>query len=245
MTATGKSTQTDTLMEQCCESLANTRYFHAERLAVEALALARQSWDLEHMRRIIMPLLEARRQRLQPALDVGKVTIIDEPIAEDAKVEMGCYLLRPPQVGAAARRLRLLALEQEVPVAVVCREPQTQLGLCPIVAIGPGATIRTKIDEPANPEEPDLEWFIAAMQALGDFAIDSLDPGLATLRRIDALMNRLDAIPDHEQLHLALEETCRRAQHELTEETSNKPADEAPGHRSRVVADTPPPANNP
>jgi hypothetical protein len=52
------------------------------------------------------------------------------------------------------------------------------------------------------------------MEALGEFAIISLDPALPTLKRLDALLNRLETIPDHEGLHYALEEVCRDAQQE-------------------------------
>ena len=77
--------------------------------------------------------------------------------------------------------------------------------------------MRTKIDPPADPEAPDLEWFANAMEELGDFAIESLDPALTTIRRLDALIGRLEAIPLHENLHQALEATCRTMAIEETE----------------------------
>ena len=206
--------QIDALMEEASQALARTAYFQAERPAREALSLARDAEDFARMARIILPLQEARRQRYQQALDVGTVTIIATPIEEEMAIEPGCYLVRPPQVGADARRLRLMALEQEIPVAVLCREPMTSLKLCPIVAISPGVTIRAKMHEPADPDHPDLAWFVEAMEALGDFAVNSLDPALTTLKRIDALLNRLETVPDHEGLHQALEEACQHMQQE-------------------------------
>jgi len=216
--------QIDALMEEASQALAHTAYFQADRLARRGLLMARDADDFGRMARIILPLQEARRQRLQQALDVGSVTIVQMPIEETTPIEPGCYLIQPPQVGADARRLRLAAMEREIPVAVVCREPLTSLKLCPIVAISPGVTIRTKIDEPADPAHPDLPWFLEAMEALGDFAISSLDPALTTLKRIDALLNRLDTIPDHEGLHQALEEACRQALQEQAEQEEGRRA---------------------
>ena len=77
MTVASKHQKIDDLMNKASESLARTAYFEAERMAVKALNMAFQDLDVERMARIVMPLLEARRQRLQQALDVGEVTIID------------------------------------------------------------------------------------------------------------------------------------------------------------------------
>jgi hypothetical protein len=214
MTSASKVQQIDQLMEKASAALAKTKYFEAERLADKALRLARRGDDFARMTRIIMPLQEARRQRLLQALDVGTVTIINESVSETTRVDPGCYLVRPPQVGADARRLRLAGLQQEVPTAVVCREPLTQLKLCPIVAIAPGVTVREMVDPPEDPEEIDMAWFVGAMEAIGDRSIMELDPALATLKRVDALMGRLDAMPEHEGLHHALAEACQDAERE-------------------------------
>lgn len=208
MPALTRPKQIDTLMEQASQALAATDYFKAERLALKALVTARQAEDFERMTKIVLPLQEARRQRRQLAFDVGSITIVDEPRGEQIDVKTGCYLFQPPQVGADARRFRVAAIERGIPVAVVCREPLTQLRLCPVVAIAPGVTVREKIDPPSDPSAPDLPWLIEAMEALGDAAIDELDAELTTIKRIDALLGRLDAIPDHEGLHHALAEAC-------------------------------------
>jgi hypothetical protein len=93
---------------------------------------------------------------------------------------------------------------------VVCREPRTDLGLWPVVAICPGYTLRTRIDPPEDPGQPSIDWFAGALEQLGDYAIDELDPEMDPVRRIDALLDRLNALPDHERLHLALIEGCER-----------------------------------
>jgi hypothetical protein len=208
-------TQTiDELTERARAALAKSRCFEAETIANEALHLARHERDFQRMARIVPPLLEARHQRLAPALDAGTITIVDTPFTDEVHIEPGCYLVQPPLVAADARRLRLAALSREVSVAVLTREPIVRVGLCPIVAISSGATVRTKIDPPDDPDRPDLDWYLDAMDALGEWALETLDPDADVEKRIDALLARLDAIPDHEGLHQCLEEACREA-HDL------------------------------
>ncbi len=219
MTAIPRAEQIDSLMEQASQALAGTAYFQAERLADEALGLARQESDFARMSRILMPLWEARRQRFQLAIDASpKVRIVEELVAEEMEIGPGCLLIRPPQVGADARRLRLMALQRDIPVAVLCREPLTSLKLCPVVAISPGVTVRMKIDPPDDPENPDIGWFVGAMEELGEFAVDSLDPGMITLKRLDQLMGRLDAMPEQEVLHQALQDVCQRVLREQADD---------------------------
>jgi hypothetical protein len=50
-----------------------------------------------------------------------------------------------------------------------------------------------------------------AGEQLGDAAIESIDPTAEPARQVDALLERLDAFPDHEKLHQALEEACQVA----------------------------------
>jgi hypothetical protein len=211
---TAKRKKIDEVMEKASAALAHMRWFEAERLAHKALTMAWQHRDVERMARIIMPLQEARRQRVQKALDGGRITVVDRaPIAEDIKVDPGCYLVGPPLVGADARRIRLAALTQETPVFVLCREPVTQLGLVPVVSTLPGKSFRAKVRPPKNREQPDLAWMVEAMDDLGHAAVHSIDPAQAVERRIDALLEMLDAMPEHEGLHQALEEACREAMH--------------------------------
>ncbi len=221
MQSSPQAGEIESLMEQASLALERTEYFKAERLAREALGAARMAEDFACMTRILMPLQEARRQRLQLACDVGNLMIGTSNIVEEMEVEPGCHLIQPPQVGADARRLKQFAFESEIPVAVMCREPKTQLGLCPIVAISPGVTVRAKIDPPDDWDQPDMAWFMDAIEALGDFAIESLDRGANLIKQVDTLMGRLDAISEHEGLHLALAEVCREAHREKMDESAD------------------------
>lgn len=209
MNATGIARKIDDLMERASDALVHMRYFEAERMAVKGLAMAREANDFERMARIVMPLQEARRQRYQQALDYDHVTILNEPQEEDVVLKPGCYLVQPPLVGADARRFRLSALAHDVPVAVLCREPNDQLGLVPVVAITPGKTLRAKTSPLDDPKHPDIAWLVEAFEELGDFSLRCMDPEQETTRRIDALMLMLDALPEHEAMHIALEDACR------------------------------------
>lgn len=208
--------QIQQVMEKAQAALHRNAWFEAERLGMKGLELARFVRDYALMARIALPLQEARRQRLQIALDTKRVRIVDQPIGEDFRAEVGCYLIQPPLVGADARRLRLAALEQEVPVAVLCREPRTRNGTCPIVAIGQ-VTIRTRIPPPKAWDRPSMAWFVGALEALGDAAIETLDTSVDATRQVDSLLCRLDAAPDHERLHQVLAETCRQAARDIAE----------------------------
>lgn len=201
----------DELLGKADKSLATQKYFETERFAAEAMHLARQERDFTRMAKIVQPLQVARLGRLQLAVDVGTVTIAAEPFTEDDEIEPGCYVVRPPMVGVDARRFRLAALERGVPVAVVCHEPITDLGLCPLVALSGTVVVRTKIDPPDDPDRPDLDWVLDAIEALGDWAVQSMDPQRPPERFLDELLSRIDAIPEHLGLHECLEAACHTA----------------------------------
>jgi hypothetical protein len=205
-----KTSSIQSLMTKASQALTRNHWFEAERLCAKALDMARAEGDFNLMARIALPLQEARRQRMQVAFDSKKIVIVDTPVSADFDLAPVCYLIQPPLVGADARRLRLLALEREVPAMFLCREPKTQLGLCPVVAIGQ-VTIRTRIEPPRTWEKPTIAWYVDACEEIGDAAIETLDRGMEPAKQVDALLERLDATPDHEKLHQVLAEVCKDA----------------------------------
>lgn len=60
-------------------------------------------------------------------------------------------------------------------------------------------------------DPPDADWFLTANEALGDAAIASIPEHLTPHSRVDALMERLEAMPDHEKLHQHLADAAREA----------------------------------
>lgn len=210
MTTPAGKARIDEQMELAESALRRGKWFEAERCAQRALEMARRAEEFAMMARICLTLQEARRQRLQEAIDSRKISLLSEGVTEDMKVKPGCYLVQPPLVGADARRLRLAALRDEVAVAVLCREPINRMGLCPVVAIG-AITVRTRIQPPKNLDKPTMAWFVDAIEQLGDFAVETVDSGHDLDKQIDDVMAKLDAHPDHEGLHHTLAELCKEA----------------------------------
>jgi hypothetical protein len=211
MAGPSRQEKVDELMDAAEEALRGSKWFDAERHAQRALEMARTLDDWALMARIALPLQEARRQRVQSVMSPkAGIRIVEGEVPEEVTVEPGCYLVQPPGVGADARRMRLAALRQDVPVTVLCREPRTRMGLCPVVAIGM-LTVRTKIVPPSDWDAPDMAWYAGAMEQLGDAAIAMLDTGLELDRQVDFVLSALDAVPDHEKLHQALAAVCKEA----------------------------------
>jgi hypothetical protein len=207
--------QIDEWMESASSALAETDYFAAEEAALRALLAARRASDFDRMARICLPLQEARRQRVLLATEASpRVRIVDSlPADEHEPVAPGCILVVPMLVAADARRLRERAARQRSPVAVLCAEPVTQTGLLPLAALGQ-VVVRVKVRPPAQMSRPSKAWFLDSMEALGDAAIDEVDPILRGERLVDAFLDRLDAVPDHEKLHQRLADACRAAARE-------------------------------
>jgi hypothetical protein len=210
MTIASQTRLIDELTEEAATALAAKQHFKAEALAHKALFLAHEDGDFSRMALTLPTLREARLCRLTAALKVGTLLVVDVPFEDDVTIEPGCYLIQPPLVGAHARRLRLMAVSREINTVVLCREPVIRLGLVPFVALGTGATVRTKMKPPTDIEDPDLDWFQSALEALGEAAAE-LDPAMNVQKRINALMPRVDAIPEHAALNQFLEDSCREA----------------------------------
>ncbi len=232
MTSPAKAARIDELLQKAQAALKATKWFECERLGQRALELAHNAGDFGRMRKSVLPLQESRRQRMQlaTALRGTKVKVLTEPLEEDHKLPQGMFMLQPPLVGADARRVRLRALQREVPTLVLCREPPTQLGLCPIVAIGL-LTVRARIDAPEKPAAPTKEWFLWALEQLGDAAIGMIDTGIDAVRQVDTCVCLLDAVPDHEQLHTTLMSLCEQAEVEMREHPPESMPDAPPRAR--------------
>lgn len=223
MSETRAMHQIDEIMEKASGLLAAMRPLESEQLSLRALDIALKQKDWDRLARIVMPLQEARRLRRQEAADSGKVRLIDTQTQLRAKPETGCYLIQPPLIAAEARAFRESALRRGVDVFVMTREPMTRDGKWPIVAVGT-LSVRTKIDPPESVEPRDsgvtrdevtkpinVSWFESAAEALGDTAIASVDPAEPAAHRVEDLIERLDAFPEHEKLHQALERAAEEA----------------------------------
>ncbi len=223
----------DALMERASAALVSMSYFDAERLARKGLMGALAKRDYERMARIVLPLQEARRQIRQLAVDAcpvsGGIATINGVVSDFPRKPLatGCYLAQPPLTAMDARSIRDSAWQRGSCVIVLAREPLTRDGQWPIAAVGVGEiTVTTRIKvmppvevspEPSSPTRdfytrlPSLSWFEATLEALGDRAIASLHKDDPPAHRVLDLIEFLDACPEHEKLHQALEAECRRA----------------------------------
>ncbi|MEX2217236.1 MAG: hypothetical protein WD749_00625 [Phycisphaerales bacterium] len=233
----------DALMERASLALERTDYFEAERLAAEALERAHRAGEFEAMARILLPLQEARRQVRQLAVDSG-VRVLVTDLGGLGGLRPGCYLVQPPLLGVDARSIRETARGTGIPVLVLAREPLTRDGRWPVVAVGDEMALRAKVAPPrplvrleasptkddfglAGAEPPPREWFEQAEEALGDAAIERLDPEEPAPWLVDDLVRALGAHPTHEKLHQRLAEECRRAAHgEIPDAGPHRPAGE-------------------
>lgn len=234
----------DQLMDHASRDLVAMKYFDAETACLQALERAYVIRDYERMARILLPLEECRRQKRDLAFDTGAVHIVAGQLPAPGKITPGMYLVCPPRVGIDGRELRERADRRKVPAIVVVREPTSRDGLWPVVSIGPVTVrtkvppptppappkpSRSKKQRPAPPAAPPetLEtglppgepmptpaWFLHANEAIGDAAVSTAIEETRAGIRVDLLMARLTAHPDHEKLHQVLADACRAAMRE-------------------------------
>jgi len=200
------------LVDKATGAIGKKSWFRAERSLDRALAMSHGRRDYHGMAEIIGLLGKARRGWRTEAFSSRKaIQIIDDEVADTMTVEKGRYLVQPPLVGADARRLRLLAAAGEVPAVVLCREPTTQLGLIPIVAIGPLGAVRTKVKPPRDQAKPTATWFRAALVSLGEASTEKLNPAHIPSRRLEAILGLLDTLPEDDALHQRAIDICIEA----------------------------------
>ena len=215
MAAIGRTKTIQDLVDRANTAIKSEAWFEAERVLERALTMSHGRHDYEGMVEILGLLSTARGGRRKIALaSRAAIKIIDDAVTDTMDVDRGRYMVRPPLVGADARRLRLLALARETPIMVLCREPTTQLGQIPIVAIGPLGAIRTRINPPADEHKPTAGWFRDARRELGAAAAARIDPNHIPSRRLEALLSLIDTLPEDEMLHNIAISTCNEAMNE-------------------------------
>ncbi len=181
--------------------------FGASELASKALREARAKRSFETMAAILPVLRDARAAIRDLAINAKKIYRIDAWSETDTP-EPGLWLVEPPAVGADGRTVRDLALRERLPVLVIVREPETRDGRWPVVMIGP-ATTRAKVEPPQN-DKPNPGWMLAALDAIAQSAIDSVD-GSAPETRVNQLFDRLETIPEADAIYNELAKACVQA----------------------------------
>lgn len=183
-------------------------WFGAEAKAILAIDNARASSNWEVLATEIDKLLEARLQKVKAARNGKRVRLVQ--CREEAELisEGGRYLVQPPLVARDAALLDNALKMSGNSSVIACREPITSLGLCPIVALGSGVTVRVQVEKPTNPTRPTCAWFDYALEELGNHVLEQLDKISTEQRQLDYLLAHLPAIPTHVGAHRAAIERC-------------------------------------
>lgn len=172
-------------------------WFKAEKSAVAMIDSARAALQWEKLANALGDLCDARQSCARAAHNGKKVQVLDSMELADSIREGGRFLVRPPLVGRDASLIEHALKKRGFSAIVLCREPKTKLGRCPIVSLGSGVTVRTQVDEPSNPEKPTCRWFDDVVDAFGAYVIGKIDTEATNQRQLDFLLVHLSAIPLH------------------------------------------------
>ncbi len=183
-------------------------WFKAEADAVQEIDNARSSSNWEALGVQIDCLLQARQERSKHARNGRGVRVIQSSEDVDSVKDGGRYLVQPPLVARDAAILDGAMKTRGFSGMVACREPVTNLGFCPIVALGSGVTVRVRVEEPKNPLKPTCDWFDNATNELGKHVLEQLDTETTDQRQLDYLLAHLSAIPMHVPTYRAAIRLC-------------------------------------
>ena len=183
--------------------------FKKEKVSVEKVAQIRSSENWMDLAAALKELCVLRTSISTFAKNGKRVQIIESFENEDVFSDGGRYLVRPPLVGRDAGLIHHALREKGHCALVLCREPSTSLGLCPIVALGSGVMVRIQIEGPKNPQKPTCAWFDHALEELGDHVLSKLNPESTTKRRLDYLLAHLPAVSTCTCVYSAGVELCR------------------------------------
>jgi len=219
------------IMELASRDLAEMRYLDCESKCLEALELAISTERWNTVARIVLPLQEARRQRRMIAAEAGLwVMPVDwQDSLDDAMDgrEAGCLWVHDQELAQAWQTsVRERGWMAEVLWGQVSDESVwqvTTLGHALITAEVPGLanscwgkwmaqgsslwSADVVAGEASMPTPGD--WYVGAIEALGDAVLSGVDSEMGSRDRVDALLSGLELVPDHELLHQGVAEACR------------------------------------
>lgn len=173
---------------------------------------ARSSENWEQLAYHLEELSDARQSMFDAAKNGKRVQIIESMELADEISSGGRYLIRPPLVGRDAGIISSSLHANNISAIVLCREPSTSLGLCPIVSLGSGVMVRVQIEGPAKAEKPTCAWFDHAINELGDHVLSKLNKQSTPLRQLDYVLAHIPAVPTHVGLYKAAIVLCQTLQ---------------------------------
>lgn len=192
----------------------STQRFGAEKKIFEDLDRARAMQEWSTLASILQNLVIIKQKQLKLARNGKRVRLIDcMELVENIK-EGGRFLVKPPLVGRDASIIGNIFSSSGIPSIVICREPKTKSGRCPVVSLGSGVTVRIQVDEPSNPDKPTCEWFDKVVDELGNQIVDRIDDFSSSQRQLDYLLAHLSAVPMHVSTYKAAIALCKTLQSE-------------------------------
>ena len=183
--------------------------FKKEKVSVEKTAQARSSENWKTLANELLSLCATRTEIVSFAKNGKRVQIVDSIESSDKIARGGRFLVQPPLVGRDAGIIHHALRERGFAAVILCREPSTSLGLCPIVALGSGVMVRVQIEEPTNQEKPTCAWFDHATKELGDHVLSKMDTSTTTKRQLDYLLAHLPAVSTCTSIYTATVALCR------------------------------------
>ena len=189
-------------------------WFKVEKDAAAAIDIARAASDWETLSSEIENLSEARSSRATAAHNGKKVRVIQSSEEVDTIKDAGRFLVQPPLVARDAALLDNAFKSSGISSVVVCREPVTSLGLCPVVALGSGVIVRVQVKEPKNPQKPTCAWFDHAIKELGEHVLERLDQNATHTRQLDYLLAHFSAVPTFLGMYQSAIALCNTLAHE-------------------------------
>ena len=208
----------DDQMQTASQALAEMDYARCEALCLEALAQAREAEDWVAVRRVLLPLQEARRQRRQKAID-GWITLGQNRDEVDDRSH-GCVVFTRPVTTERVASFDAAMRASVLPVEVLYADNNASSEAWRITTFsGPrvtasvpaprcewiGQTINAQQTAPPTP----AHWFMQASEELGNAALASITEPPGTVEYFDALANALAAVGDHEILHQRLADAAK------------------------------------
>ena len=183
-------------------------WFRVEKSAISKIDIARSAKDWENLGIALQELCSARQACVKAAHNGKSVIILESMEHVDTIRSGGRFLVRPPLVGRDAALVEGALKKRGYSTIVLCREPKTKLGLCPIVALGSGVTVRTRVQEPEDPEKPSCRWFDSVVQLFGEHVVKGIDRDATCQRQLDYLLAHLSAVPSHGEAYRIAIKLC-------------------------------------
>ena len=187
----------------------STVLYKDEKKAIAAIDQARSLPNWKALIRALHNLSDVRQAQAKYAKNGKRVQLIESIDEANTIKEAGRFLVRPPLVGRDASLMHHALKERKIPSLFVCREPKTKLGLCPIVALGSGVTVRVQVDEPKNGDKPTCAWFDHALNELGAHVVEEAKKQGKDERQLDFLLAHLPAIETYKPAYLSAIKCCK------------------------------------